>query len=156
MLERELRRLEALGQLLLDGVADDPLAGEPDERAGSAKTISPCMANDAVTPPVVGSVSTVMKGRRAAPKRSTAQDTFAICMSEMRPSCMRAPPEAQNTTTAAGLGDGAIDHRGHLLAHHVSHGAHEEAGLHDPYGQRQPRDGRASVRTASSRPLFSR
>ena len=69
VLERELRRLEALGQLLLDGVADDPLAGEPDERAGEIgpRRYRSWRAHDAVTPPVVGSVSTVMKGRRAAP-----------------------------------------------------------------------------------------
>ena len=71
----------------------------PMSAPGSAKMMSPCMANDAVTPPVVGSVSTVMKGRWAAPRRSTAQDTFAICISETSPSCMRAPPDAQNTTT---------------------------------------------------------
>ena len=99
VLERELGGLEPFRQLLLDGVADDALPGKPDERAGFGQNDVACMANDAVTPPVVGSVSTVMKGRWAAPRRSTAQDTFAICISETSPSCMRAPPDAQNTMT---------------------------------------------------------
>ena len=41
------------------------------------------------------------------------------------------------------LGDGAVDHRGHFLAHRMPHRAHEEAGLHDAYSQRQPRNSRA-------------
>ena len=61
--------------------------------------MSPSMANDAVTPPVVGSVMTEMYGRCAAAWRSMAHEVFAICMSETKPSCMRAPPEQVNSTS---------------------------------------------------------
>ena len=61
--------------------------------------MSPSMANDAVTPPVVGSVMTEMYGKCAAAWRSMAHEVFAICMSETKPSCMRAPPEAVKMIT---------------------------------------------------------
>ncbi len=51
------------------------------------------MANDAVTPPVVGSVSTEMKGRPASSSRARAAEILAICIRDSAPSCMRAPPE---------------------------------------------------------------
>ena len=57
---------------------------------------SPSIANDAVTPPVVGSVSIEMYGSRASASRASAAEIFAICISERIPSCMRAPPEAEN------------------------------------------------------------
>ena len=144
VLERELRRLEALGQLLLDGVADDPLAGEPDERAG------------------LGQDDIALHGERRRHAAGRGVGEHGDEGQTGRPQTLHGAghfrhlherDEALLHAGAAGgaehddgqpLGDGAIDHRGHLLAHHVSHGAHEEAGLHDPYGQRQPRDGRAS------------
>ena len=62
---------------------------------GSPMFRSPSMAKLAVTPPVVGSVSTEMYGRRAASSRASAAAIFAICMSESAPSIMRAPPEQE-------------------------------------------------------------
>ena len=46
--------LEALGQLLADGLLDDPGTGKADERPSSARVMSPREAKLAVTPPVVG------------------------------------------------------------------------------------------------------
>ena len=71
----------------------------PISACGSAKMMSPSIANEAVTPPVVGSVSTEMYGRCASAWRWIAHDVFAICISDTSPSCMRAPPEAVNMTT---------------------------------------------------------
>ncbi len=61
---------------------------------------SPSIAKLAVTPPVVGSVSTEMNGRRASSSVASAAEIFAICMSESVPSCMRAPPEAEKMINA--------------------------------------------------------
>ena len=47
------------------------------------------------TPPVVGWVSTEMYGTPASRMRARAAEVFAICISENRPSCMRAPPVAE-------------------------------------------------------------
>ena len=60
MLEQELGALEALGELLADGLLDHAGTSEADERFGSAMFRSPSMAKLAVTPPVVGSVITEM------------------------------------------------------------------------------------------------
>ena len=71
---------------------------KPMRAPGSARIMSPSMAKLAVTPPVVGSVSTEMYKRPASLCRFTAADVLAICMREASPSCMRAPPEQANTT----------------------------------------------------------
>ena len=62
---------------------------------GSARLMSPIVANDAVTPPVVGWVSREMKGSFASESRAKAPQVLAICISESIPSCMRAPDEAE-------------------------------------------------------------
>jgi hypothetical protein len=53
------------------------------------------MAKLAVTPPVVGSVRSEMKGSRSSARRLRAAEVLAICMRERIPSCIRAPPEAE-------------------------------------------------------------
>ena len=47
-----------------------------------------------MTPPNVGSVSRQIDRRPASSRRASAADVLAICISEIAPSCMRAPPEA--------------------------------------------------------------
>ena len=59
------------------------------------------MAKLAVTPPVVGSVSTTMKGRPASLTNRVAITLRGICIRLMAPSCMRAPPDAVNTISGA-------------------------------------------------------
>ena len=59
------------------------------------------MAKEALTPPVVGSVSTAMKGRPASFTMRTAMMVRGICIRLSVPSCMRAPPEAVKMTRAA-------------------------------------------------------
>lgn len=67
--------------------------------SGSARIISPSMAKLAVTPPVVGSVSTVIYRPPTSLWRLTAAEILAICISDVTPSCMRAPPETVKPTT---------------------------------------------------------
>src|SRR2546426_312445 len=76
---------------------------KPMSARGSATMTSPSIAKDAVTPPVVGSVSTDRYGSPASASRSSAAEVFAICMSERMPSCMRAPPEAERMMTGRSL-----------------------------------------------------
>ena len=66
---------------------------------GSATQMSASEAKLATTPPVQGSAMTATNGARASFRRSTAQLVLAICMSEMAPSCMRAPPELATQTS---------------------------------------------------------
>src|SRR5690606_2477248 len=68
----------------------------------SRAPISPTMtsdkvANDAATPPNVGSVTTEIVSRPAESRRSHAALVLAICMSAMAPSCILAPPDAVTT-----------------------------------------------------------
>ena len=81
------------------------------------------MAKEAVTPPVVGSVSTLRKGSRASCSRASAAEILAICISESVPSIMRAPPE-QDTTTRGSFSSSARSIAARdLLAHHHAHRA---------------------------------
>ena len=59
------------------------------------------MAKLAVTPPVVGSVSTHIYRSPASECLRTAAETLAICMRDVTPSCMRAPPETVKPTTGS-------------------------------------------------------
>ena len=59
------------------------------------------MAREADTPPVVGWVSTEMYGTRAADNSARAALVLAICISENRFSCMRAPPLAEKQIKGA-------------------------------------------------------
>ena len=55
---------------------------------------SPTAANEAKTPPVVGSDRIETNGTPAARSRSSAPSVLASCISASVPSCIRAPPEA--------------------------------------------------------------
>ena len=96
VLEQELAALEALGQLLADRLLDDARAGEADQRLRLGDVQSPSIAKLAVTPPVVGSVSTEMYGSRARSSRASAALILAICISDSAPSIIRAPPEQRH------------------------------------------------------------
>jgi hypothetical protein len=94
-----IRSLEAVGQLLANGLLDDPGPANPMSAFGSAMFKSPSIAKLAVTPPVVGSVRTEMYGTRARSSRARAPQTFAICISEGRLPSSGAPPEQHTITT---------------------------------------------------------
>ena len=68
---------------------------------GSAMFTSPSAANEANTPPVVGSVIRLMYGTPASASRPSAATVFASCISESVPSCIRAPPEADTTMSGS-------------------------------------------------------
>ena len=67
---------------------------KPISAFGSAITTSPMKANEADTPPMVGSVSTLMNGNFFSDSLVSMAVVFAICISDSKPSCMRAPPVA--------------------------------------------------------------
>ena len=79
----EFRKLEVLRQALAHGALDD----------------SSSDAKLAVTPPVVGSVSTVIYRPPLSLWSFTAPDVLAICIRETIPSCILAPPEQVNKIT---------------------------------------------------------
>ena len=76
---------------------------KPMSAFGSATLTSPIAANEAKTPPVVGSERTLMNGTPAARIRSSAATVFASCMSASVPSCIRAPPDADTTISGRRL-----------------------------------------------------
>ncbi len=76
---------------------------KPISAPGSPMLRSPSIAYEAVTPPVVGSVSTEMYGSRVACRRARAVEILAICISDRIPSCMRAPPEHETTISGSRL-----------------------------------------------------
>src|SRR5580693_4544416 len=69
----------------------------PISAPGSAILMSPSIAKLAVTPPVVGSVSSEIYGTFASSSRANAAETFASCIRLIVPSIMRAPPEQEIT-----------------------------------------------------------
>ena len=68
---------------------------KPINAFGSAMLRSPSMAKLAETPPMVGSVSTEMYGKPRSCIFASAAEVFAICISDISASCIRAPPEAE-------------------------------------------------------------
>ena len=58
--------------------------------------MSPKLANDAVTPPYVGSVNTDMYNKPASSSFVSAAVVLAICISDIIPSCILAPPDTEN------------------------------------------------------------
>ena len=60
LLQEKFSPLEPLGQFLPGGLLDDLGPAKQIRAPGSARMMSPSMAKLAVTPPVVGLVSTVM------------------------------------------------------------------------------------------------
>ena len=69
---------------------------KPMRAPGSASRMSPKLAKLAVTPPVVGWVNTEMYSPPFWEKRSRAAAVLAICIRDKIPSCIRAPPLAEN------------------------------------------------------------
>ena len=74
---------------------------KPINAPGSAIIISPNMAKLAVTPPVVGSVRTLINSCPASECLFKAAEVFAICIRETMPSCILAPPEQANRITGS-------------------------------------------------------
>ena len=74
---------------------------KPISAPGSAMMISPNIAKLAVTPPVVGSVRTLINSCPASWWRFKAAEVFAICIRETMPSCILAPPEQANRITGS-------------------------------------------------------
>ena len=71
---------------------------KPIKALGSAILISPNIARLAETPPMVGSVSTEMYGKPRSCILAKAALVFAICISDINASCIRAPPLEEKHT----------------------------------------------------------
>ena len=67
---------------------------KPMSAFGSAMLTSPSAANDANTPPVVGSVMTLDVGHAGVAQPLERGHVLASCISASVPSCIRAPPDA--------------------------------------------------------------
>ena len=99
----------------------------PIRARGSATITSPRLAKLASTPPVVGSVSTLMNGTPAMSIRVSGAVVLASCSSESVPSCMRAPPEAADHDGRDPLVQRRLEAARDLLTDHAAHAAAHEA-----------------------------
>ncbi|GDY31027.1 hypothetical protein GTS_26600 [Gandjariella thermophila] len=68
---------------------------------GSATITSDSVANDAATPPKVGSVTRVTVSSPASSSAAMALLVLAICISDSAPSCIRAPPDAVTSSSGS-------------------------------------------------------
>lgn len=94
LLQQKFCTLETFRQGFAYSLLDNARTGKPISALGSAKTTSPKKAKLADTPPMVGSVNTEINGRRFSVSKCKAALVFVICIKELTPSCIRAPPEA--------------------------------------------------------------
>ena len=131
VLEQVLRALEALRQLLADGVLDHARAGEADDGVGLGDDRRrPAWRTRPTTPPVVGSVSTHDVGQaRFLDAGARRWWCACICISDRMPSCMRAPPEAENTISGALRATRKVGRHHQPLAHRGAHRAAHEAEI---------------------------
>ena len=123
LLQQELGALEAFRQFLAHGLLDDAGPAKPISALGSPTLMSPSMARLAETPPMVGSVSTEMKGRPALVRRSGAALVFAICIRENRASCHPRTTGGGEADQAAALLDALLDGAHKAGTDHGGHGA---------------------------------
>ncbi len=141
VIKREFRGLETLRQLLADGVADDALAGEADERVR--------LGYDDVA--VHGERRGDAAGRRVGDDRDIRQMRGAVALKGARGFRhlhegyqallhARAARRREDDDRKVLFG-GALEQARHLLAHHVAHRPHEKRRLHDADGHAQAGDG---------------
>jgi len=141
MLKRELGGLEPFGQLLADGIADNALPGEADERFG--------FGQDDVA--VHGERRGDAAGGGIGDDRDVRQMRRSMALDGARG--LRHLHERDQTLLHARaarsgeddhrqmLGGGTLEQARDLLPHHTAHGPHEERGLHDADGALQARNG---------------
>ena len=141
MLKRELGGLEPFGQLLADGIADNALPGEADERFG--------FGQDDIA--VHGERRGDAAGGGIGDDRDVRQMRRRVALNGARG--LRHLHERDQTLLHARaarsgeddhrqmLGGGTLEQARDLLPHHTAHGPHEERGLHDADGALQARDG---------------
>ena len=103
---------------------------KPISAPGSAMWMSPSMGKLAVTPPVVGSVSTTMYGSPASFTRRVAITVRGICIRLIAPSCIRAPPDAVKTISGASCSTASLARRKDTFADRRAHRTADELELH--------------------------
>ena len=143
VLAQVLRALEAVRQLLADGLLDHARAGKADQRAGLGEVhvAQHRVGGGDAAGGRVRQHHDVGEPRRV--ERRTATVVRGICISERMPSCMRAPPEAANRTKGVPLLErrlGAADEG--LAGRHAERARHEAEFLR---GQRHRQAADAAV-----------
>ena len=99
---------------------------------------------------------TEMYGRCAAAWRSMAHEVFAICMSETKPSCMRAPPEAVKMITGRCSAVARSNRRVTFSPTTLPMDPMKKVDSMMPMAHFKPAMEPWPVRTPSSRPVFPR
>ena len=105
-------------------------ARKPIRALGSLMLRSPSMAKDAVTPPVVGSVKGLTKGKPAWDNKDNLALVLAICMRLSPASIILAPPDLLMQMNGTPFDGGVVNAAGDLFTHHGSHAPSDEGEIH--------------------------
>jgi hypothetical protein len=140
VLHQELGALEALGQLLADGLLDHPRSGEPDQGLGLGDD-HVAQHGEAGGHAAGGGVEqhrdVGQRGRLAAPQRRRGLGH----LHQREDALLHARPAGRGQQDAgAAVLQRPLEHAGDLLAHHRAHAAAHEAELEDAEGHRQALD----------------
>ena len=137
MLEGKLRGLEALGKILLDGVANDALTGKSDERSGLGKNHVAEHGKRCRNAPGgrIGEHGDVEQSRSVMAFHGTRGLGH---LHERGQALLHAGAtrRAEDDDRQPFIG-GAVEQTAHLLAHDRPHRAHEKLGLHETEGHGQ-------------------
>lgn len=101
MLHQKLCPLEPFRQFLSYCLLNNPRSRKPDQRMRLRQNNIPSIAQLAVTPPIVGSVSTLTYKSPASLCLFSAADVFAICIRETIPPASAPLPSTQTKSPAA-------------------------------------------------------
>ena len=137
VLKGELRRLEALGKILLDGIADDALPGKADEGAGFGQN-HVAEHGERCRDPTGGRIGE----HRDVEQAGAVMAFHGACglghLHERGQALLHtgATRRAEDDDRQTLLG-GTVEQATHLLAHDRTHRAHEKLGLHEAEGHGQ-------------------
>ena len=131
--------------------AETRAPAKPMSAFGSARLTSPRTANEAKTPPVVGSVRTLMYGTPAARSRSSAAQRLGQLHQRERALLHPRPARGAHDDERHALGERVLGGAGHLLADDRAHRAAHEPEVHDADRDRAARSMRPVPQTAASR-----
>ena len=138
MLKSKLRRLEAFGKRLLDGVLDNATACEADKRMG-LRDDDVALHGERSGNATRGRVGDHRDVQEASASMAFDGGADLAHLHQRHQALLHAgSARSGEDEQRQALVGGALNRTGDLLAHNRAHGAHHERGLHDADGNRAP------------------